>query len=375
MPPPTQALNQSQNQNLNPNPNTLGHQRQRSLQDSQRGVGDGHTVVIMAPPEVVYREPKSELDESDAFWSSESQYTSARPESQGGRRGWQGIFSWSGLDPNTQERKEVQTMVSAVFPDEARVNQARPETWPTNLTLHPTTDRAVSQLELRAWLARFTPGLCTFQSVPQDARQNEVNFRSLISLLLAKNIRPPEPPELHEPDAPAVRPDDARAAAELHARGQAEAAAVAAAGQQQGQGFAPPNMMNMQGAGIPLMGGMAAMAGKPGGGFPGAAGMAGVQPGLANMMQRFGLPPGSQLPPDHPMGGPNPTNNSDGRKSPVCLTTCQKENSVQIAHSVTSSQMMRFVNFHPFPPHPSGWNFQGTQQLSSTPGVLMYHMH
>lgn len=76
--------------------------------------------------------------------------------------------------------------------------------------------------------------------------------------------------------------------------------------QQQGQGFAPPNMMSMQGAGIPVMGGMPGMAVKQGGtgtgagggaggggGFPGAAGMAGMQPGLANVMQRFGIPPGT----------------------------------------------------------------------------------
>ncbi|KAG5220144.1 hypothetical protein IMY05_C4665000200 [Salix suchowensis] len=33
---------------------------------------------------------------------------------------------------------------------------------------------------------------------------------------------------------------------------------------------------------------------------------------------------GGQPPPDHPMGGPNPSDNSGGRKSPMCLTTRQK---------------------------------------------------
>lgn len=347
MPPPNQVLNQSQTQNLNPNPNTLGHQRQRSMQDLQRGVGDGNNgggnngaggggVPGNPSPSLMNRMPSGPPNPNAHQQGLES---------QGGRRGWQGIFSWSGLDPNTQERKEVQTMVSAVFPDEARANQARPETWPANLTLHPTTDRAVSQLDLRAWLARYTPGLCTFQNVPQDARQNEVNFRSLISLLLAKNIYataswsapggahvtpnmlifptntnilcgavfpltgiPELPKPTPQPPVPAglpnlpnftnqMRQQFARMTPEQRQNfmlvARQRQLLSQQQGQQQGQGFASPNMMSMQGAGIPLMGGMAGMAGKPGGGFPGAAGMAGVQPGLANMMQRFGLPPGT----------------------------------------------------------------------------------
>lgn len=88
-----------------PNQSALGHQRQRSLQDLQRG-GD-------ASPSLMNRMPSGPNNNTQ---------NQLGPESQ--RRGWQGIFSWSGLDPNTQERKEVQTMVSAYFPDEARVNQA-----------------------------------------------------------------------------------------------------------------------------------------------------------------------------------------------------------------------------------------------------------
>jgi hypothetical protein len=59
------------------------------------------------------------------------------------------------------------------------------------MMLTPSRERAVPLPDLQAWMKRHKPVLCAFQ--PQqgrdgDSKADEVYYRSLVSLLINKNI-------------------------------------------------------------------------------------------------------------------------------------------------------------------------------------------
>lgn len=65
-----------------------------------------------------------------------------------------------------------------------------PSTWPTSLTLSPSTDPIVDIPDLQFWAKRTKALLCTFQAHARnvDTQINERNFRALIELLTQKKI-------------------------------------------------------------------------------------------------------------------------------------------------------------------------------------------
>jgi mediator of RNA polymerase II transcription subunit 25 len=118
---------------------------------------------------------------------------------------WQGSLTWSGTNPNGG-KKEVTVHVvartsnpsercvgfdlllfSRLAPDSCS-SCSRVETWPQAMSLAPI--RSVSMSDLRLWLARFKPIMCTF--MPQtdgtsDAQVNVTNLKMLVNLLATKS--------------------------------------------------------------------------------------------------------------------------------------------------------------------------------------------
>jgi mediator of RNA polymerase II transcription subunit 25 len=67
--------------------------------------------------------------------------------------------------------------------------ECRADTWPSQLTLVPTPDPAVSPAELREWVARFKPVICRFQPKSEAGDlTNEQYYKSLIQLLITKRV-------------------------------------------------------------------------------------------------------------------------------------------------------------------------------------------
>ncbi|TDL23325.1 hypothetical protein BD410DRAFT_897760 [Rickenella mellea] len=94
---------------------------------------------------------------------------------------WYGALTWTGIDPASQTRMEVSSQVLISGPE------IRKETWPPNLTLTPSSERAVPTQDLHAWIKRFQPKMCTIVPNPR-AGINESNFKSLNNLLVEKSL-------------------------------------------------------------------------------------------------------------------------------------------------------------------------------------------
>ncbi|KAJ8487617.1 hypothetical protein ONZ45_g14279 [Pleurotus djamor] len=155
-------------------PKVLGHQRQRSTQGPV-GVASNDAPPVASP---------SLMNRPGGVVGEQANNT---PRMGPARKipSWQGFFTWSGLDPTTQERKDVRAAIIAYVQGG---EMCRPDLWPPTLTLSPTTDRAVPMADLQTWLKRHNAGLCTFQPQPSENKMNEQHYRSLVSLLTAKNI-------------------------------------------------------------------------------------------------------------------------------------------------------------------------------------------
>lgn len=113
--------------------------------------------------------------------------SSIKPTSQVAK--WQGLFSWGGVDPATQSRREIVISVAG----QCATTLADPliHTWPTNLYLSPSQDKMVPPLDFQNWVKKHKPTLCQFAPMAApgtDAMANEVNFRQLAQMLGDKNI-------------------------------------------------------------------------------------------------------------------------------------------------------------------------------------------
>lgn len=97
---------------------------------------------------------------------------------------WQGSLTWSGTNPNGG-KKEVTVYVVASTPNPS---ESQVETWPQAMSLAPI--RSVPMPDLRLWLARFKPIMCTFAPQMhgvQDVQANAANLKTLVGLLASKN--------------------------------------------------------------------------------------------------------------------------------------------------------------------------------------------
>ncbi|KAJ7037760.1 hypothetical protein C8F04DRAFT_1091448 [Mycena alexandri] len=99
---------------------------------------------------------------------------------------WQGLMTWSGVNPAGGAR-EVSSFVIASSPSREACHA---ETWPKSLTVSFTEKPAVSIRDLQVWMKRVEPVLCTFRANPlaENAVHNEMAYKALVAMLIQKNL-------------------------------------------------------------------------------------------------------------------------------------------------------------------------------------------
>ncbi|PFH53205.1 hypothetical protein AMATHDRAFT_45813 [Amanita thiersii Skay4041] len=98
---------------------------------------------------------------------------------------WHGQLIWSGMGP--LGKKQCRSSVSA---HSQHVTECRADTWPSSLTLVPTSEHLVSMQELKEWISRFKPLVCQFQPKEETSVEpsNEQYYKSLIQVLVTKRV-------------------------------------------------------------------------------------------------------------------------------------------------------------------------------------------
>ncbi|KAJ7163054.1 hypothetical protein C8R46DRAFT_1102303 [Mycena filopes] len=99
---------------------------------------------------------------------------------------WQGLMTWSGVNPAGGAREVSSFLIaSSVTPDACHA-----ETWPTSMTVSLTEQPAVTIRDLQVWTKRVEPVICTFRANPtaDSAVHNEMAYKALVAMLITKNL-------------------------------------------------------------------------------------------------------------------------------------------------------------------------------------------
>ncbi|KAF9000740.1 hypothetical protein BDQ17DRAFT_1359462 [Cyathus striatus] len=97
---------------------------------------------------------------------------------------WQGTFTWSGTGPSGKKEIRANLFASSNSPE------CRADTWPDNFTLVPTQTPIVELSDLREWMKRHKPALCTFypDTTQGEGEMNNSYYRMLVQLLTQRRI-------------------------------------------------------------------------------------------------------------------------------------------------------------------------------------------
>ncbi|KAI0059205.1 hypothetical protein BV25DRAFT_1993731 [Artomyces pyxidatus] len=96
---------------------------------------------------------------------------------------WRGVLSWTGVDTNSNEKKEVRAEVVATA--QPTHGNLMANTWPPMLLLTPSREPAVPLPELEEWLRKHSPAICQLESAPSTL---PAHYNQLIHLLKDKNM-------------------------------------------------------------------------------------------------------------------------------------------------------------------------------------------